>query len=214
MKSNSLVLTLTILFFSFQTLYSQKLRKKIDQEVTELTANFGSIEDSRVTILNQIAFSIYKNHNTNEDFNIVIIDEKNREKSQLAMIWLKTALLAYHIKHINVHSAGVKVESKPMPSIHLLKENGFNVKESQDGNSYAYDIKYGDGVWKIYQKEFTSLNLNKDNTLEIFVENVQIENHSLPKVNLIYSSLNQIPLEMVYIVARLNNLMSTNTKTK
>src|SRR5690606_32347983 len=83
------------------------------------------------------------------------IDKTNAEKSQLAMIWLKTGLIYYSLTDIlNVHSAGITDSSKDV-NLKMLKQYNFKIKAKK-----TLSVKFGSGSWEVFSKTIESLNPN------------------------------------------------------
>lgn len=198
-----------VLFLSFmQVIQAQTLKSKIKKSVVEIGDTFIDIPTERLKQLDQIAFMIFKNTKKNTKTDVLFIDNKNEEVSQLAMVWLQTGMLFYnHSDLLHVESAGIAPVNDPSLKLSVLKEFGFSVKNMSRNKTKTYKIDYGSGNWIAYSKPLESLKLDKSQNIFIYLERVASVTSTNKKIELIFSDTNTIAREMLYIATRINNLL-------
>ncbi|MDE3743853.1 hypothetical protein [Maribacter polysaccharolyticus] len=208
MKTKMSIPTLIILLCLLQTVNAQKLKDKIQNSVVAIGNTFTEIPVERLKALDQIAFTMIKKLHGQNTGQVIFIDNKNREISQLAMIWLQTGLFYYgHGDLFDIQSAGLTPENKTIPSLQALNEYGFNVKDVSKNNQVSYRIKYGSGSWTVTPKSVNQLKNNGNNTLKIYLERANDDKASKNKIALPYSDPTAIAKEMLYMATRMDNLL-------
>lgn len=199
------ILLLLTLFTFQQIVFAQGLKKEIKKSVIEIGESFTNIPKDRLLILDQVAYKLIKRQRGNDEVDVVIIDSNNSEKSQLAMIWLKTGLHYYGFaEFFNINSAGTNYQSNQKLSINSLKLYGFNLIKKSNNHIM---VDYGSGSWEVFVKPIEKLNLNNA-TEKVFVENGILKGELTQGIELIIMDSESIPREMLYISTRINNLLS------
>ena len=122
------------------------------------------------------------------------------------MIWLRTGLLYFGLEGYQIHSAGIASVQKPMSGLASINKYGFKVGNAGGGKPFSYYVKYGSDGWIVKSKTLESLDLEPDSTLEVFVTEGIAPDNGMPKIEIPLSDLENIPKEMLYIAARINNL--------
>lgn len=210
MKTKLIISSIFIVLGLQQNIQAQELNGKVQKSVVKIGESFSDIPMERLLYLDQIAFSMIKNIEKNENMDIIFIDTNNHGYSQLAMIWLKTGMIYYnHSNKFNIQSAGVKPELTPLTELKSLKEFGYGIKAYEEKNPNGYRIDYGTGKWEVFPKSVASLAPNNNNYLRIFLEKDLLTLKDTSNIELIISDPNDIARQMLYLSTRINNLLET-----
>lgn len=202
MKTKTILSLLLIGILGIQTFNAQSLNSKIKTSVVAIGETLTKIPTERLSILDQIAVKIYKQHNESGKLDVIMVDVNNSDTSQLAMIWLNTGLLYYGFSQMaTIQSAGTNESSSNSIDLNRLKQWGFKIK---DDTSKALAVTYGSGSWNISTKSLQSLNPDAD-TIEIVVKEGAITNKNT--IALPFTDTETIAREMLYLATRINNLI-------
>ena len=193
-----------------QAIQAQALKNNIEKSVVEIGHSFPEISMDRLKQIDQVAFLVFKKLEDSPKVDVLFIDDSNQEISQLAMIWFETGMIYYgHSERFNIQSAGVTPKIEPMSKLEILKEYGFSIKDARGKNPMSSKIDYGSGNWIVYPKSTQSLESNNENTFKIYLENVSTNDTIKSKIELLFTDINSIPREMLYMATRINNLLKT-----
>ncbi|UJH66637.1 hypothetical protein [Allomuricauda sp. SCSIO 65647] len=206
MKTNKSLIILTLLVFIHHGVRAQKLGNEIVKSVAKIEDTYLFIQKDRAIVLDQLASKIFKYKKVNETVNVVFIDKENKEKSQLAAIWLKTGLLYYGLNGYSVISAGFETPNGPLPELALLEQYGFRVTDTSGDRRSSYDINYGSKNWSVQYKTIESIDLSEDDTLNVFVEQGIASEQGLTQTTIPLFSPELIAREMLYVASRINYL--------
>lgn len=208
MKTITAIIILTFLFFTGNVIQAQKLRNNIVKSISQIEETYDSIQDERKVMLDQLASRIFKGHKTDKNSTVVFIDRHNKQKSQLAAIWLKTGLIHYDLLDFSILSAGIKILKEPFPALAVLEEYGFKVSNASGNELYSYNVKSGSEKWTVSYNSYEALNLNDEKAIKIYVEK-QIAPEGGPKqIEVPLSESENIAREMLYVASKIKYLSS------
>lgn len=205
MKTIKVWVILMLLIPLQQGLQAQKLSKKIVKSVTELESSLPTIQQDRKVVLDQLASRIYKQKRTSETGSVIFLDNKNKLKSQLAAIWLKTGLLHHQLDGYGIESAGLEVEEEPFPQLAALKKYGFKVSNAGGKKLYSYSVDFGSDSWNVSYKDRNSLE-NSEEALKVFVEEGMAMEDDPMEISVPFYSPDAIASEMLYVASRIDYL--------
>ncbi|NJB69997.1 hypothetical protein GGR42_000459 [Saonia flava] len=205
MKTKTSILFIVTSLLTIHLASAQMLRKKIGKSVEVLRTQINTLPKEKINELDQVAFKIYKNCYNNSDASVLFIDQTNTQNSQLAMIWLKTGL-AYYAIDINVQSAGVSLENKPISNLNSLSDYGFVIKTPSNEKPNLYTVIYGrSGSWSVFPKALSDIKKNNPMDIKIIVDKaLNDKGIALMKLEL---NEEDIPLQIIYIAAQLDHLI-------
>lgn len=119
------------------------LTKKLDTYSTRLTLEVSQIPSDRRAALDKLAEQIIASRDANGKANIVFVSQDNATNSQLAQIWMQAAAQKYHLKGINITSAGNEATSLSNEAIEALKTAGFKVENTSNfRKNPRYTVQY------------------------------------------------------------------------
>ena len=205
MKTIKTILILTVLMLFQNTIQAQKLRNKIVKSITQIEKSYPSIQEGRKVVLDQLASRIFKGNKNDEKITVVFIDKHNKEKSQLAAIWLRTGLLYHGLNGYHVLSAGTEISPGPLPALSSLEAYGFRVNKARGNELYAYIVKSGEESWPVKYKNLESLN-STDGAVKIFVDQGTAPEDGSKQIEITLSSPDTIAMEMLYVSSRIDDL--------
>lgn len=210
MKTIKTTVILTLLILFQNGIQAQKLRNKIVKSIAQIEESYPLIKEDRKIVLDQLASRIFKANGNDENATVVFIDRHNKEKSQLAAIWLRTGLLHYGLKGYNVLSAGTEIVREPLPALASLEEYGFRVSNASGSQLFSYNVKSGSETWAVKYKEIESLNLD-DDAIKIFTEPGLVPEDGPRQIEITLASLDTIAKEMLYIASMIDYLNEKTT---
>ena len=200
MKTIPRLIILAFLTVFCQEINAQSLSKKVQKSVVEIGETFTHNRKERLFVLDQVAFKLFKKHNEAQPVDVYFVDETTHEKSQLAMIWLRTGLMYYNRTSVlNIHATGVN-SSPNDPDLNMLQQYGFKVK-----NKKGKYVKFGSGSWEISSNTIEALNLDEEDE-KIYLTSGVLSSKNKNSIELPFSTTDDIAREMLYIATRLNNL--------
>lgn len=205
MKTIKTTIILTVLILFQNGIQAQKLRNKIVKSIAQIEKTYPSIQEDRKIVLDQLASRIFKGNGSNENTTVVFVDQHNKEKSQLAAIWLKTGLLHYGLDGYNVLSAGTEIIQEPLTALASLEEYGFRVSNASGRELFSYNVKSGTENWPVKYKNVESLNLD-DDAIKIFTEQGIVPEDGPKQIEITLPSLDTIAKEMLYMASRIDYL--------
>lgn len=203
MKTLLTITAFTVLILFQNGIQAQKLRNKIVKSIVQFESSYSSIQEDRKVLLDQLASRITKGSKNDEDRTIVFVDKRNKEKSQLAAIWLRTGLQYYGLNNYNVLSAGTEPIQEPFPALASLEEYGFRVGNASKNPSYAYTVKSGSETWPVTYTTFEALNLTDDSALRIYVEEGIAPEDGPKQIEISLFSPERIAMELLYVSSRI-----------
>jgi len=103
-------------------------------------------------MINQVAWKISKLYGEEGGVDIALIDLDNSTISQLAEVWLNTALLYHGIEDIRVISGGLKADGLNTDALLTLEDWGFRVISDEDQTVPILTVDYGRGRWNLFAK--------------------------------------------------------------
>lgn len=206
MKTIRTITILTAVMLFQNGMHAQKLRTKIVKSISQIEETFITIPEDRKVLLDQIASRVYNENKNDSNLKVVFIDKNNKEKSQLAAIWLRTGLMHFGINDYTILSAGMKVTQEPFQALYNLEQYGFKVSDSSKNQLYSYMVRSGTEKWTVEYRTFGDLNLDTNLTLNIYVEEgITLENEPGQIEIPLFSSEN-IASEMLYVSSRIQYL--------
>lgn len=207
MKTQTILFLLLIATLGVQNLNAQSLRGNLEKNVENITEQINTLSKEKITELDQVALKIYETTLNKDNGGVVFIDKLNTQTSQLAMIWLNTALMYYDI-NIKAYSAGIEA-NKNIPITHLssLKKAGFTVKPANMRNPNNYWIGYNrSGSWLVFTKTLLEINTSPENTVNIIVDDTEVDEYRT-SIKLTFSNDSDLPLHMVHLATQINYLI-------
>ncbi|MEO1012422.1 MAG: hypothetical protein AAFX53_14035 [Bacteroidota bacterium] len=206
MKTIKTITILTVLVLFQNGIRAQKLKNQIVKSISQMEESYTAIEDDRKMMLNQLASRIFRDSKNQENTNVVFIDRHNKERSQLAAIWLRTGLMYYGLHRYTVRSAGTEIIQEPISALNSLEEYGFKVSNAGGKEPYSYNVKSGSEKWKVKYKNYEALHLNDEAVIKIYVEKGIVSEDEAKQIEVFLSSPESIAREMLYVSSRIKFL--------
>lgn len=119
--------------------------KKLENYISELTANFDSIPADRKGQLKEVADYIQTKLRYKLTVKLNFICTHNSRRSHLAQIWTQTAAHYYGVEHIETYSGGTEATAFNPRAVAAVERAGFKVA-NPGGDNPRYNVSFSDEV--------------------------------------------------------------------
>ncbi|PWJ42553.1 arsenate-mycothiol transferase ArsC [Sediminitomix flava] len=121
----------------------------IKNYIQETEKNFDSISDERKGMLLQISEYIKGRVAENKTTNLIYICTHNSRRSHFGQIWAQTMADFYGVPNVKSFSGGTEATAFNPNAIAAVKEVGFKVEATTEGDNPIYHVSFDDEVTPI-----------------------------------------------------------------
>lgn len=152
----SMTLTIVLLLFSIETIIAQNnFNRKLKRYAAMTISESDQIDDERKTILKEIGDFLLKETREDGKADIIFICTQNSRRSQIAQVWLQTAMTYYGINGAQVFSGGLEGTAFHPNAVTALERAGFNATGVRSGDNLVYTLSNGTASDIMYSKKYT-----------------------------------------------------------
>lgn len=160
MKTLLLISTALLVTCTMNNLHGQRLKSRIQKSVESFAEESVSLDPQVKQMLESTAQELASNFSGSNVLDIVLVDNNNTFQSQLAQVWLQSALYYYELPTIRVYSAGLTADKIDYAKLVNLETAGFNVRILGDNDSGSIVVSFSRDRWTLYSKQMDD-KLNK-----------------------------------------------------
>lgn len=134
--------------------------QKIQETITQITNDFGSIPAERKALLDNLINFIKTQKEQHQPINLIFICTHNSRRSHLSQVWAQVAAHHYGIGRVNCYSGGTEATALFPSSAAALVAGGLQIQKLSRAENPVYSIKYDEnrpaviGFSKKYDSEF------------------------------------------------------------
>ncbi len=156
MKTQVMLLTLMgMLVFPVCMTFGQKASWSNDEIAQFATESQQLLAPGEMGLLNRVAFAITDEYDREKGLDVLLIDYDNSVFSQMAEVWMQTALLQYNITGIRVRSAGIDVGRVDMDALKTFDQWGIKVKRDKIHPETMFEVDNNGLRFNLFAKNIT-----------------------------------------------------------
>ncbi len=184
--------------------------------VTQLAKEFNEIPAERKPVLNELTQFIQKGIDKKHPVYLNFICTHNSRRSHLSQIWAQTAAYYFGIPDLFCFSGGTEATAFNPRAVKAMREAGFDIAQSTEGDNPVYEVKYSPAIpgIKAFSKKYDDpFNHNKDfaavMTCSHADENCPIVHGAVKRIPLRYDdpkNFDDTPLEAAKYTERVHQI--------
>jgi arsenate reductase len=184
--------------------------------VTQLAKEFNEIPAERKPVLNELTQFIQKGIDKKHPVYLNFICTHNSRRSHLSQIWAQTAAYYFGIPDVFCFSGGTEATAFNPRAVKAMREAGFDIAQSTEGDNPVYEVKYSPAIpgIKAFSKKYDDpFNHNKDfaavMTCSHADENCPIVHGAVKRIPLRYDdpkNFDDTPLEAAKYTERVHQI--------
>jgi arsenate reductase len=184
--------------------------------VTQLAKEFNEIPAERKPVLNELTQFIQKGIDKKHPVYLNFICTHNSRRSHLSQIWAQTAAYYFGIPDVFCFSGGTEATAFNPRAVKAMREAGFDIAQSTEGDNPVYEVKYSPAIpgIKAFSKKYDDpFNHNKDfaavMTCSHADENCPIVHGAVTRIPLRYDdpkNFDDTPLEAAKYTERVHQI--------
>ncbi len=137
----------------------------LNSSVEKLTQEFNQISIERKETLKKLTNFIQQKVNESQSVYLTFICTHNSRRSHIAQLWAQAAAHYYKVDNVNCFSGGTEATAFNPRAVKAMKNVGFQITITKDGNNPVYQAKYAEDASPVtvFSKKYDDpFNHNKD----------------------------------------------------
>jgi arsenate reductase (thioredoxin) len=110
----------------------------------KLSLEFNQIDTNRKQTLEQLANFVGDRIAAKQNANLNFICTHNSRRSHISQLWAQAAAHYYSIEKVNCFSGGTEATAFNPRSVKALKEVGFKIDMTKEGDNPVYEVRYAE----------------------------------------------------------------------
>ncbi len=123
------------------------LYPKISERCEGLSNNFDEIPQERKNLLEKLSAHLSQKLRDGKELHINYICTHNSRRSHLGQVWAAVAAAYYGIEKVYTYSGGTTATACHFNTINALKNAGFDIEKTSEGDNPVYHIGYGENAF-------------------------------------------------------------------